>query len=207
MLRVRGDTGAMRSLAVVLTVSLLAACGGDDEATDESTTVAASSDAGVARQRLGEIDRAVTDWAVAGDIESAHAAAETAANLVVGPNGPGYGDRDGDGEIAGANDAGLLSGVDGTPSGLAVPLADNACVARDVLAGTTTDPVAAWDQMAAVIAAWTPDENTMPQLASHPMRIVGWATLTLAADSLDEAHEYAGHAALHVSVSQDALDC
>ena len=39
------------------------------------------------------------------------------------------------------------------------------------------------------------------------MRIVGWATFTLASDSLDEAHEYAGHAATHLNTSVDALDC
>jgi hypothetical protein len=54
---------------------------------------------------------------------------------------------------------------------------------------------------------WRPDNNTMPSLASQPMRIVGWATFTLASDSLDEAHEYAGRAQLHVDTSLDALDC
>lgn len=39
------------------------------------------------------------------------------------------------------------------------------------------------------------------------MRIVGWATFTLASDDLDDAHEYAGHAQLPVDVSQRALGC
>lgn len=53
---------------------------------------------------------------------------------------------------------------------------------------------------------WTPSNNTMPTLPSHPQRIVGWATFTLASDSLDDAHEYAGHAQLHVDVSRAALE-
>ena len=60
--------------------------------------------------------------------------------------------------------------------------------------------------------AWRPDDNTMPALASHPMRVVGWSTFTLATDpnapeALDLADEYASHAALHVAVSADALAC
>ena len=66
--------------------------------------------------------------------------------------------------------------------------------------------------MTTAIEAWRPDANTMPTLASHPMRVVGWATFTLdtdpdAPDALDLAHEYAGHAALHVAISADALTC
>lgn len=198
----RGDNGRVRRLVVPIVLVLLGACSGDDATTDASSPeVVAVSD------RLAELDDAVRAWDASDDLAAARAAAEAAANLVVGPNGPGYGDRDGDGEIAGASEQGLLPGLDGTPAGVASPLADDECVARDVLAGTTSDPAAAWMQMADVIAAWTPQSNTMPQLASHPMRVVGWATLTLATDSLDDAHEYAGHAALHVAVSQDALTC
>jgi hypothetical protein len=61
--------------------------------------------------------------------------------------------------------------------------------------------------MLTAIEEWRPDRNTMPSLPSHPMRIVGWATFTLASTSLDDAHEYAGHAQLHVNVSLAALDC
>ena len=44
------------------------------------------------------------------------------------------------------------------------------------------------------------------------MRVVGWSTFTLdtdpaSQDALDLAHEYAGHAALHVDISADALSC
>jgi hypothetical protein len=61
--------------------------------------------------------------------------------------------------------------------------------------------------MLTAIDAWRPDNNTMPTLPSHPMRVVGWATFALDSDSLDEAHEYAGHAKLHVDISVRALSC
>jgi hypothetical protein len=200
----------MRPTALVLCLALLAACGGDDDGStaDMSGDVPGSDDAEVAtRERIDAIEDAVVRWGEASDVDTAHAAAEAAANLVVGPNGPGYGDRDGDGAVEGENDAGLLPGRDGTPDGIAAQLAANECVARDVLASTIDDPAAAWSEMETAIAAWTPQDNTMPSLASHPMRIVGWATFTIASDDLDEAHEYAGHAQLHVDVSRDALDC
>jgi len=94
-----------------------------------------------------------------------------------------------------------------TPAGLAIPLAANECVARDVLGGTWADPGEEWGAMPTAIDEWRPENNTMPTLASHPMRIVGWATFTLNSDSLDEAHEYAGHAKLHVDVAVRAFDC
>jgi hypothetical protein len=142
----------------------------------------------------------------------ARVAAETAANLVVGPNGPGYGDRNDDGTVSGETDAGILPGLDGTPDGVATALATNACVERDVLGGSWDDPAGRWAEMEQAIDTWRPDSNTMPSLASHPMRVVGWATFTLdtdpaAPDALDLAHEYAGHAALHVAISANALAC
>jgi hypothetical protein len=150
----------------------------------------------------------VSEWRGARSLDGARAAAEIAANLVVGPNGPGYGDRDGDGEIGGETDDGVLPGLGGEPPGLASLLpADDECVQRDVLGGSWSDPAGRWGEMLAAIDAWSPSSNTMPSLASHPMRIVGWATFTLATDDLDEAHEYGGHARLHVDVAADALDC
>ena len=103
--------------------------------------------------------------------------------------------------------AGLLAGVDGTPAGLADPLASNQCVLDNVLGGAWDDPAERWDIMLEAIDQWAPGNNTMPTLPSHPMRVVGWATFTLASDSLDDAHEYAGHAQLHVDISIRALDC
>ena len=158
-------------------------------------------------ERMADIQAAVTEWSEAETVAAAHAAAETAANLIVGPNGPGYGDRDGDGQVSGAADVGVLSGRGGEPEGIAVAVADVGCVERDVLGTTATDVDAGWDEMEAAIAAWRPDSNTMPSLASHPMRVVGWATFTLASDSVDDAHEYAGHAQLHVDVARAAVAC
>ncbi|MFT7601034.1 MAG: hypothetical protein ACI8TP_003984 [Acidimicrobiales bacterium] len=157
--------------------------------------------------RMAAVQSAVTAWGDAITVADATTAAEAAANFVVGPNGPGYGDRNGDGAVSGETEIGLLSGLEGRPEGIAVLLAGNQCVTRDVLGGTAGDVAAGWAEMEAAIAAWTPDNNTMPSLASHPMRIVGWATFTIGSASLENAHEYAGHAQLHVDVASAALDC
>lgn len=157
--------------------------------------------------RVEELSESVQAWADSETIEDAHVWAEAAVNLVVGPNGPGYGDGNSDGSIAGGSDAGLLPGLDGTPAGLASSLGSNPCIARDVLGGDWSDPEQRWATMSAAIDAWAPDNNTMPGLPSHPMRIVGWGTFTLETDELDLAHEYASHAGLHVDVTERALDC
>ena len=212
------------SKAAVWAVSaafVFAACGGSSTSDSVDTTALSTAtddpvattttilDAGIAAyvERMVAVDDAVAAWRVAPTVAAAQEAAEAAANLVVGPNGPGYGDRDGDGVVSGATDAGVLPGLDGTPSGLAIPLAANACITADVLGGSWDDPEARWGEMLAAIDAWSPGNNTMPSLASHPMRVVGWATFTLESASLDEAHEYAGHAKLHVDISVRALDC
>lgn len=191
---------------------ILSSCGGtsatqdagDDGAADATDAAPAIGSVSV---RVDAVGDAVDAWGDSGSIAAAHAAAETALNLVVGPNGPGYGDRDGDGVVSGATAVGLLPGLDGTPSGLAESLVANDCVARDVLGGTWSDPSSEWAAMLAAIDQWRPDNNTMPTLSSHPMRVVGWATFTLGSDSLDDAHEYAGHADLHVNISRRALGC
>jgi hypothetical protein len=202
-------------VAVILIVALAAGCGGEGNASTGETAengagpdgTSTDVDAAAMRTRLDEIAAQVAVWGTSDDLAEVRSASEAAANLVVGPQGPGYGDRDGDGSVAGANDEGLLPGLAGTPSGIASALADRTCVARDVLAGTVDDPHAAWAEMDSAIDAWTPNNNTMPSLASHPMRIVGWSTFTLESDSIDDAHDYAGHAQLHVDVALHALDC
>ena len=157
--------------------------------------------------RMGSIDEAVAAWRSATSVHAAQVAAETAANLIVGPNGPDYGDRNGDRVVSGDTTIGVLPGMDGTPDGLATALAANDCVTRDVLGGTWADPGAEWGAMLTAIDDWQTDNNTMPSLASHPMRIVGWATFTLRSGSLDEAHEYGGHAKLHVDITLRAIAC
>ena len=189
--------------AILVTTLVLAACGSEsspDEDLQEKSEIAF-------REQMTTIDDAVTTWRNAESIEDAHAAAESAANLIVGPNGPGYGDRNGDGTIDGDNAVGVLSGLDGTPIGIAQKLVPDECIDNDVLGGSWSDPPAEWDKMIVAIDEWRPDHNTMPTLDSHPMRVVGWATFTLGTGSLEDAHEYAGHAKLHVDVTLDALDC
>ena len=201
---------SLRNLAIAaLGLGTVVGCGSSgDDGSAELTTPEYSAVA----QRIAALDGAVDRWRSATSIVEATVAAETAANLVVGPSGPGYGDRNGDGNVDGATDTGLLPGLDGAPDGLANSIADNTCVERDVLGGLWDDPDARWGEMTAAIEAWRPDGNTMPTLASHPMRVVGWSTFTLetdpaSQDALDLAHEYAGHAALHVAISADALRC
>lgn len=152
--------------------------------------------------RLDALDEAVAGWRTADDVAMAWKHAEAARNLIVGPDGPFYGDADGDGTVEGASEAGLLPGLGGE-AGRAQPPA-NACVERDVLGGDWDDPQDRWDEFSATLAEWAPGNNTMPQLASHPQRVVGWATLTLDAESLDAAREYAGHAQLHVDITRSA---
>jgi hypothetical protein len=209
-----GDEMITRNSAPALLAGLAmmsaGGCAGDAAPSEADGDMATATNAYV--ERLDEIDAQLADWRSAATIEEAHAAAEAAANLVVGPNGPGYGDRDGDGTVGGATDTGLLPGLDGTPIGVALPLGAVGCVDRDVLgnvSGTVNwdDAAAQWASMAEAIDAWRPNRNTMPSLPSHPMRIVGWATFTLASDVLGEAHEYAGHAQLHGDVSARALEC
>lgn len=207
----------------------LAACGGSDDgaatdtvvdsavAADTVGTVPAEtppesgddmsmSDDAVA-ERIEELQLAVDNWTAAESVAEAHAAAEAAINLVSGPNGPFSGDLDGDAVVQGASSVGLLSGIDGTPAGLATEIDATVCVVRDILGSTADDAAAGWAETDAAIDAWRPDNNTMPTLLSHPMRVIGWATFTLASDDLADAHEYASHAQLHVDVARNALTC
>lgn len=189
----------MRSITFICVALLLAACTGAPAEPEPGGNLAD------AQARIDEIAAQVNTWRAAEDLAEATAAAEAAANLVVGPNGPGYGDRNNDGRVSGATDAGLLPGLDGTPAGLVLTgIGEVACVERDVLGGSWDAPQERWKELADAIAAWTPSSNTMPSLASHPMRIVGWATFTQTA-TLDEAREYGGHAAIHVDVSNRAV--
>jgi hypothetical protein len=198
----------MRVLVLSL-VLVVAACGsGSENGPDPDgaeTSTAAAADAGEASERLEQIAAEVDAWAAAPTLDEAKAHAEDAANLVVGPGGLGYGDRDGDGEIAGDVPAGLLPGPEGVPAGIVLSTIGPAeCVDPDVLGGDWDDPVARWALLAEAIDQWAPDNNTFPSLPSHPMRIVGWAALTQSG-TFDEAIEYSGHADLHVDVTRDAL--
>lgn len=103
----------------------------------------------------------------------------------------------------GQDPRGLLPGLTGQP-GLGLPA--SSCVEQDVLGGSFLDASGRWDTLRAAIGEWSPGNNTFPSLPSHPQRVVGWASLTLATEDLDLAHEYSGHAGLHVDITRDALD-
>lgn len=198
-LRARGWRIGTAALAIVF-----AACGGGNTAATSPTSRISSADRAAVAKRVDLISAAVTRWEGATDLPTARAAAEEARNLVTGPQALAAGDLDQNGRIEGAVTTGLLPGDDGS-AGLSTPLAGCALVERDVLGGSWTDPAGRWSTLAAAITGLTSSNNTFPSLPSHPQRIVGWATLTLSATSVATAHEYAGHARLHVTITQEAL--
>jgi len=155
------------------------------------------------QDRLNQLHAATDRWERAGDLDSAQEAAEAVRNLVTGPDVTGYGDLDGNGRTGGASTIGLLPGEHGQPGLVRSPAPD--CVERDVLGGSWADPSARWAELRARVAAWTATDNTFPTLPSHPQRVVGWASLALAAPDLERAQEYAGHAQLHVRITEEAL--
>jgi hypothetical protein len=196
-------------VAALVAIPLIAAgCASDPVSTTAAPTTESAPTPnevglGDVADRLDEISAAVAAWSAATDIAAAHHAAEEARNLIVGEAGPYFGDADGDGVVAGASPNGLLPGLDGT-SGIA-PLS-LACLERDVLGGEWDDPIQRWQILDDAIAAWASTNNTFPSLPSHPMRVIGWATLTLASDNLETARQFAGHARLHVDISLRALN-
>ncbi len=203
--RSRASTGRGRAVGGFLLVAVVVGgCGATDTPERVSADRADAAASTPALDRVAQLDAAVQAWAGAADLAAARSAAEAARNLVLGPAVEGYGDADGDGTVSGASDIGLLPDERGGP-GL-VPQPAVACVERDVLGGSWADPAARWSEVRRRIAAWRPDDNTFPALPSHPQRVVGWASLTLTTDSVEQAHEYAGHAALHVRVARAALD-
>lgn len=180
---------------------LLAACGSDEDATDVGSIDDAPADLG----RLELIAAEVDAWRASATLDEARGHAEAAANMVVGPGGLGYGDRDGDGTVDGDVAEGLLPGPLGDPIGLVLATTGDAeCVRADVLGGDWADPAARWALLSNAIGEWASDNNTFPSLPAHPMRIVGWATLTQSG-TFGEAIEYAGHADLHVDISRRSL--
>jgi len=189
-------------LIVLALVGSACGAGGSGSASDPSSGGAAPS---AANERLELIAEAVDAWAKSESLEEARAFAETAANLVVGPGGLGYGDRDGNGVVAGDTEAGFLPGPNGQPAGVVLDTLGSApCVERDVLGGSWEDPTNRWLILSQAIEEWAPRNNTFPSLPSHPMRVVGWATLTQSG-TFEEAIEYSGHADLHVDISRNAM--
>lgn len=166
-----------------------------------------ASSVAVVETRLAAISAAVARWEEADSLDEARAAAEESRNLITGLDTMGAGDLDGDGTVSGAVDDGLLPDEQGGP-GLASALSACPEVDRDVLGGSWDDPAGRWQILSEAIEAWSPTNNPFPGLPSHPQRVVGWATLALDGTSLEEAREFAGHARLHVTVTEEALaDC
>lgn len=156
--------------------------------------------------RIEVVQTQLDTWAGTGDLATAQEAAEGVINLVVGSEGPYYGDATGNDVVTGGTGSGLLPGLDGQP-GLADTDSTNQCVVDDVLGGSWEDPADRWDTLDTAIDEWSTSNNTYPALPSHPQRVVGWARLTLEADTVEEATEYAGHAQIHVDASRDAYAC
>jgi hypothetical protein len=209
--RAASNVGApvtLTAIALTLVCLLVVGCGGaaatPGSSSPEPAIAPSPADPGDdILERLDAIDAAVSSWRSATDLAAVRAAAEATRNLVVGPDGPGYGDADGDGSIGGVSTIGLLPGSTGEP-GLAGPT-DGPCVVADVLGGSWAVPASRWATLQAAIDAWSPSDNTFPSLPSHPQRIVGWATLALAGDDLEDAVGYAGHAALHSAIARQAV--
>jgi hypothetical protein len=182
----------VRSVVVVTAlVAVLGAC---------APSSSRGEDSSAARKRLEAVSREVDAWSEASNVADAREHAAAAADLVVGPDGLGY-----DGTARDVRE-GLLPGLDGEPEGIVLSTVGNAeCVERDVLGGDWSDPRARWAELDRAIEEWAPDHNTFPSLGSHPMRVVGWATLARSG-SLAEAIEYSSHARLHVDVARSALE-
>lgn len=197
---------AIAVLAALTIAGGLAACGEGEPDPGSAAAPSSTRPPQAAQASVVAIDTAVGTWSQADSIEAGHAAAEEARNLIVGDDNPRYGDGDEDGAIAGATEVGLLPGIDGRP-GLASRAA-NACVEADLLGGSWEEPRERWAILDRAIAAYRPDNNLFPTLPSHAQRVVGWATLALASDDLDEIREYSGHASLHSRIIRDAVtDC
>ena len=200
--------GTLRPVKRTLLVLLVLLVGCSDDAPVDEPLERPAVALGPVTARVDAIADQVDAWEMASASEEASSAAEAAANLIVGPDGPGYGDRNGDGVVDGESDRGLLTGVSGLDGLIVETIGDASCVEQDVLGGSWDDPASRWAQLDDVLSRWDESNNTMPELASHPMRVVGWATLTLQGGDLDLAHEYAGHAQLHVTVTRQAMeDC
>lgn len=192
----------LRAAVPLLLVAALVGCGDDD--TGESADLATFT----LKERLFRAEIPVTVWGRAEDLAEAHASAEATANLMTGSEGWEYGDRDGNGVIDDENvgEFGVLPGLDGTPPGLADAV-DNECVEADVLGGSWDDPAARWAELDAALETWTPENDTITALASQPMRVVGWATLAISTDVVDEARAFGDLAADEIDASIDAADC
>lgn len=106
----------------------------------------------------------------------------------------------------------LPSDTDGPPDGPIAALITGSGAAAAELDSVALGGLATWsrpreryDQWRAVLAAWRPDRNTMPQLPSHLLRALGWATLVARSDDLSAARGLASaHGVIHTGLVLDA---
>jgi len=196
----RSSRVARHAARLLVAAAALAAVASSSDAS--ASRLAGPSAAGAALVRAVAIQVAVRRWAQASTLHAAQVAAREARSLVTGPHAGGLGAADG-GAVDHRIRVGLLPGSDGTP-GLANPGATG-CVLSDVLGGSWANPRARWAAALGRINGWTPANNTFPGFPSHAQRIVGWATLTLRARTLAQAHAYSGHATGHADVVVSAL--
>ena len=106
----------------------------------------------------------------------------------------------------------LPSDTDGPPDGPIAALITRSGAAAAELDTVALGGLATWsrpreryDQWRAVLAAWRPDRNTMPQLPSHLLRALGWVTLVARSDDLGAARGLASaHGVIHTGLVLDA---
>ncbi len=189
----------------------VAACGDSDGAADkplDSTAVTAPAPQVTALdQRLEDLAESVSVWSGASSAADAHTAAESAANLIVGPFGPGYGDRDGDGTTLGTRKSGLLPGLEGRPRGVAMSAraaGASRCVTDEVLGGDWSNAGQRWQELARAIDGWTTTDDTLADLPSLAQRVVGLATLALGSDDAEVIQRHGSAAAMYVEAMRDA---
>lgn len=138
-----------------------------------------------------QADRAMREIATAGSIGDAHAAAARLAELLR--------------QL-------LPADTDGPPDGLVAALVTRTGAAAAELDSVALGGLATWSrprdryrQWRAVLAAWRPDRNTMPQLPSHLLRSLGWAALVARSDDLGIARGLASdHGVIHTGLVLDA---
>lgn len=198
----RARSGRLRSGVLFVVLASLSACAtparpADSSAAIPTGTAPASAGAVVATAACvpaadvvlaaDRADRAMRDIATSASIGAAHASADLLERLI----------RD------------LLPrDTDGPADGPLASLIQRTGPAASELDQVALGGLQAWtrpgdrfDQWRAVVAAWRPDRNTMPELPSHLLRALGWATLVGRTDDLGTARGLAGiHGVIHTGL-------
>ena len=155
--------------------------------------------------RLDGADQTMHELKRVQSVEDGHAMATTVLDLLTGPTGrhagattlaPGVFP----GDVAASNeDPGLALAIYDAVEQEDVRRQISDVILGDV--GSWRSPAARWDEIDAVVAAWRPDENTLPSLDGHLMRVVGWSLLTLRSNSATDVRSYARHGVIHTGLS------